>query len=364
MKSPRRSAAGLLLAAALLYALYTLVPALAYGGRGLWGSPAQEEPLASPTPSPTAAPSPEPPAPESSPLPGFLEGAALPDSQGAGDAVFTLYDLAAGQPLTVPEEEFLAAAIACEMDLSSPPEALKAQAVAAYTYYSRQRAEGAEITCDSENWLVYVPQSAMQARWGEDFGENMALLESIVEQVEGQLLTWQGEPALTTYFAISPGSTEAAAHVWDPAAAESCPYLQAVASPGDRLSDGYLSSRAFSEEEFKGAAAAYFPDADFDFSGPSSQWLTDVEYTASGMVGKAVLGGVEVSGTDLRNAFSLRSACFSLAAEGGSLTFQVRGWGHGVGMSQAGAVYMAKQGAGYQEILAHYYPGTVLTFPG
>ena len=195
MKSPRRSAAGLLLAAALLYALYTLVPALAYGGRGLWGSPAQEEPLASPTPSPTAAPSPEPPAPESSPLPGFLEGAALPDSQGAGDAVFTLYDLAAGQPLTVPEEEFLAAAIACEMDLSSPPEALKAQAVAAYTYYSRQRAEGAEITCDSENWLVYVPQSAMQARWGEDFGENMALLESIVEQVEGQLLTWQGEPA-------------------------------------------------------------------------------------------------------------------------------------------------------------------------
>ena len=37
------------------------------------------------------------------------------------------------------------------------------------------------------------------------------------------------------------------------------------------------------------------------------------------------------------------------------------GYGHGVGLSQYGAKYMAEQGASYPEILAHYYEGTTLT---
>jgi SpoIID/LytB domain protein len=37
-----------------------------------------------------------------------------------------------------------------------------------------------------------------------------------------------------------------------------------------------------------------------------------------------------------------------------------RGWGHGVGLSQYGAYGFAQQGAKYDQILAHYYPGTVL----
>lgn len=364
MKKPRCSTAKLLLVLGLLYATYTLVPAVAYGGSSLFQPTAQKETQTSPTPVPTAPPETQPQAPSQpdSPLPGFLEGAALPGSPAEEEA-FTLYDTATEQSITVPAEEFLAAAIACEMDLSSPQEALKAQAVATYTYYTRQQAAGTTLTCDTKSWLVYVPPSAMQDRWGEDYEENMAILQDVVGQVRGQILTWQGQPALATYFAISPGSTEAAANVWDPAAADTCPYLQPVASPGDRLSDGYLSSRTFAEDEFQTVAAAYFPDAAFDFSGPSAQWLTEIEYTAAGMVRKALLGGIEVSGKDLRSAFSLRSACFSVTAESGSLTFQVRGWGHGVGMSQAGAVFLAKQGADYKEILGYYYPGTQLVSP-
>ena len=45
----------------------------------------------------------------------------------------------------------------------------------------------------------------------------------------------------------------------------------------------------------------------------------------------------------------------------GAFVFSVTGFGHGVGMSQYGANVMAAEGAGYREILAHYYPGTVLT---
>ena len=56
--------------------------------------------------------------------------------------------------------------------------------------------------------------------------------------------------------------------------------------------------------------------------------------------------------------FSLRSTAFSLDCTGENFLFTVRGYGHGVGMSQYGANIMAKSGIGYREILAHYYPGT------
>ena len=48
----------------------------------------------------------------------------------------------------------------------------------------------------------------------------------------------------------------------------------------------------------------------------------------------------------------------------GTFTFKVYGWGHGVGMSQDGAITMAKNGKTYNEILFHYYPGTNLRVDG
>ncbi len=363
LKKPGLSLALLFLA---LYLAITLGPAAVYGAAKMAG----EEGTALTGPTPEAAPTaPASPQPEGSPLPpGFLEGQSLPQEEeaGEGEDVFTVYDVATEEVYSVPAREFVASALACEMDLSSPQEALKAQAVAAYTYYSRQRekgekVQGADFACDSGSWLVYVPESGMQARWGESYGSNWALLLEAVDAVQGQALTWEGELALSSYFAISPGSTEAAANVWDPSAGESFPYLQAVASPGDRFSDGYMASLSFTEEEFQTACAAYFADDPPDFSGSSEGWLTGLVYTPSGMVREAVLGGKAVTGTALREALSLRSACFTLEVQDGMLVFTTRGWGHGVGMSQAGAVFLAEQGADYTEILAHYYPGAQLT---
>lgn len=334
------------------YLLITLAPAAFYFS-----------PLAS-----TASPSPSPSPTPSSP-PDFLSGQVLPSpapsaqpSPQADQAVFTLEDTSTGQVFTVPEREFLASAIACEMDLASPEEALKAQAVAAYTFYSRQREAGSPIACDQESWLVYAPESAMRERWGEDYDQYKALLDRVVDQVYGQTLTYQGKLALTSYFAISSGSTEAVENVWSPDAGAEHPYLQAVASPGDQFSDGYLSTVSFTEEELRSAAAQLAPDA--DLSGPLDSWLTALEYTPSGTVKTAVLGGTAVTGQELRSALGLRSAAFTVAAREDGLVFTVRGWGHGVGMSQVGAVFLAKRGADYREILAHYYPGTRLTGPG
>ena len=51
---------------------------------------------------------------------------------------------------------------------------------------------------------------------------------------------------------------------------------------------------------------------------------------------------------------------FSIEKSDNEVIFKVKGYGHGVGMSQYGALGMAKKGYSYQEILAHYYVGTTL----
>ena len=171
---PPQEIKGLLLLFLFLYAWITLVPAAVSRALPRGADPAPEA-SQGPSPSPGASPD---AAPED-----FLSGHALPQGGGTikkeapAETGFTLFDAATGETLTVPEAEFTAAALACEMDLASPEEALKAQAVAAYTYYSRLREQGERIDCDTENWLVYVPESAREARWGEDYPEIKALLD-------------------------------------------------------------------------------------------------------------------------------------------------------------------------------------------
>ena len=54
---------------------------------------------------------------------------------------------------------------------------------------------------------------------------------------------------------------------------------------------------------------------------------------------------------------SLKSTNFEIKKEGSNIKFSVKGYGHGVGMSQTGADTMAKQGSNYEEIIKHFYIG-------
>ena len=53
-------------------------------------------------------------------------------------------------------------------------------------------------------------------------------------------------------------------------------------------------------------------------------------------------------------------AAFTVETTADSVTFQVTGFGHGVGMSQYGANAMAADGSTYTEILQHYYTGVTV----
>ena len=91
-------------------------------------------------------------------------------------------------------------------------------------------------------------------------------------------------------------------------------------------------------------------------------WLSPVSYTESGYIMDIKVGNLTVTGKEVRAALDLRSASFAISYDSAEdlFTIHTQGYGHGVGLSQYGADYMARQGSSAQDILAHYYPGTAL----
>lgn len=175
-----------------------------------------------------------------------------------------------------------------------------------------------------------------------------------MDSVLGDVLCYDGAAAGTSYFALSNGRTEASENVWGSA----LPYLVPVDSSTDLSADNYevtLTLSAAQTEQLlsEGLGIAADPAA-------PGQWFGEPTLTASGYVASLPVCGQTVSGTALRRALGLRSACFTLRYQDGGFCITTRGYGHGVGLSQWGAKALAEQGQGYADILAHYFPGTQL----
>ncbi len=255
--------------------------------------------------------------------------------------------------------DYLIGAVASEMPVSWPDEALKAQAVASHSYilYCRDHradAEGPWLTVDPARRQGCLTDPVLRSYWGTAYAENYARLSALIDQVAGAVLYYDGAPAGASYFAISNGQTEASENVWD----APLPYLTAVDSSSDRQADGYEVTVQLSAQQVSAALASAL---DIQTAGiDPSAWFGAASYTPSGYVASLPVCGQMVEGTRLRAALGLRSACFSIQLQGDDFSITTRGYGHGVGMSQWGARAMAQQGSSWQEILAHYFPGTVI----
>ena len=64
-----------------------------------------------------------------------------------------------------------------------------------------------------------------------------------------------------------------------------------------------------------------------------------------------------IGAVNFRKLYELPSTDFKIEFTEGHVYIKVKGYGHGVGMSQNGAKDMANQGVGFEEILKHYYTG-------
>ena len=258
----------------------------------------------------------------------------------------------------MPRREYLIGAVAAEMPITWPDEALKAQAIAAHSYalYCRDHAADPAagwLTADPARRQGYLTDTVLRSYWGTAYEENHARLAALVDAVETQVLYYDNAPAGTSYFAISNGQTEASENVWGSAV----PYLVPVDSSTDREADHFTYTVQFStaqtEELLKGLGLAP------DISAPEG-WFGVAALTPSGYVASLPVCGQTITGPALRKALGLRSACFTVQYQNGTFFFTTMGYGHGVGLSQWGAKALAQQGQTAAQILAHYFPGTEL----
>ena len=259
--------------------------------------------------------------------------------------------------------DYLVGVVAAEMPASFESEALKAQAVAArtYTLYKMRvnpspNHPDADACDDHTCCKAYRDDGELREKWGDSYTEYRAKIADAVSATDGEYLVYDGEPILAVFHSSSNGKTESAENVWG----APVPYLVPVDSieSGDSVPN-YESVVTVASSDFADTVKSKYPDA--DFSGSVSDWITDTEYSDSGRLLTAKVGGVTVKGTELRTMFELRSTGMDIAADGDSIVFTVTGYGHGVGMSQYGADAMAKKGSTYDDILLWYYPNTSIT---
>ena len=74
-----------------------------------------------------------------------------------------------------------------------------------------------------------------------------------------------------------------------------------------------------------------------------------------------IAGSFKMSLRSIRDAFKLRSTYFSVIPLKDSLILKGKGYGHGVGLCQEGAMVMAEKGYSYKQIIDFYYKGVIIT---
>lgn len=259
-------------------------------------------------------------------------------------------------------EDYVAGVVAAEIAPTFPTEALKAQAVAARTYAAYKLTAGradahpdADVCDDYHHCAAYLDLAAeASGRWGSEAGAYESAIVDAVRATRGQVVKYDGKPIIAVFCAAAGEKTEAAVDVWG----SEVPYLQNVDSPGGADCPKYRGKVRFTAGEFRDKMAEAVPSA--DLTGAPGTWFAASERSPAGGIKTVRLGGVQVTGTDLRETLGLNSTNFTLEVTDDSITFLTTGYGHGVGLSQYGAKHLADAGKTYQDILTHYYVGTTV----
>ena len=253
---------------------------------------------------------------------------------------------------------YLWSVVAAEMPAAFEQEALKAQAVAARTFAlantHKDNHPDADVCTDFACCQAWISRADAEANWGEEAIAKANRITTAVTDTADQVILYDGQPIQAAFHSSSGDTTQNAVEVWG----YDAPYLVSVSSPeGDEVPD-YHSQKSLTDEEFRDLVLATYPEA--NLGADPDQWAGAPVYNSGGTVATMTIGGVELSGSQVRTLFNLRSACFTLEHADGVFTFSVTGFGHGVGMSQYGANSMAQAGSTYPEILQHYYTGVTV----
>ena len=261
--------------------------------------------------------------------------------RASGGRTIAIGALSRGGGVTnVPLEVYVARVLAGEGEPNAPEAATEALAVAIRTYaivnMGRHRREGFDL-CDTTH--CQVPRNATAAT------------RRAAMATAGEILLFNGAPAIVYYSASCGGRSEDASEVWP---GSNLPYMRSVVDDVHDEDMPWTLDLSFRQIE------QALTRAGFDGH------LKDVrieEHDRSGRVSRLRLRGLEpeeITGAQFRMAIGptdVRSTAFSMTKQGTTLHLTGRGYGHGVGMCVIGAGRRARRGQTAEAILRTYYPG-------
>ena len=258
--------------------------------------------------------------------------------------------------VSMPIEQYVEHVVMAEIGDFRNPEALKAMAVAARSYAKRfggQHSKEGFDFCDTTHCQVFYWRSVTEG------------IRLAAEATRGEYVSYQGKVAATFYHESCGGTTAAGSESWSEV---SEPYLTVHPDPYCVRRGGLRWETTLTHQQLNKALGK----SSFQ---PPQNWLK-LEISSrnsSGRVRAVNLSGGNPASFPL-SEYSLRLAVdrmfgsnkiqsdlYNLRDSAGRILFSGRGAGHGVGLCQAGAEEMARQGKTYKEILSFYYPGTQLS---
>lgn len=249
----------------------------------------------------------------------------------------------------IPLEEYIVGVLAGEMPINFDLEALKAQAVASRSYALKRIEYNKDKEYDVVDSImnqVYLDEAYLKDAWGINYVKNINKLRTAVNETLDEYLEYNNSIADALFFSTSNGYTEDSQNVFN----FECEYLKSVESPWDEeVSSAFRSSKIISLESFyQKLNLPYNKNINIEI----------LKRSSTNRILLLKINNVEFKGTDLYNKLSLKSTDFQIELLGDTIKINTKGYGHGVGMSQYGALGMAKQGYTYKEILKHYYTNT------
>lgn len=261
-------------------------------------------------------------------------------------------------------EDYVAAAALSEVHPEGTDDRIAArvfevQAVIARTYAATNRGrhsnDGFDV-CSTTHCQLYEPARLRTSRWA-------AVVQAAVQRTAGEVLWFAERPARAVFHADCGGHTSSAAAVWGGVTPA---YLAGANDTGP-------AGNAHHDWTFETRAAALLAALNADQRTAVGARLDRIEIAgrdASGRAEKILLRGTRtfvVRGEVFREVATralgvrtLRSTLFSVKKSGDRFVFSGKGFGHGVGLCQTGAMARLKAGASPDQVLAHYFPGTAL----
>ncbi|MCL2838200.1 MAG: stage II sporulation protein D [Oscillospiraceae bacterium] len=278
----------------------------------------------------------------------------------------SVYVHSLGEVVYLDFEEYILGVVAAEMPASFEIAALQAQAIAARSfilyrmqiyraYGAPSEHHGADSCTNFAHCVAWTSMEAARERWGDRADYYEPRLRYAVESTVGAYMTYNGHVARAFFFAMSSGRTENSEDVWSAA----IPYLRSVHSGDYYDLPNFQTYAQFSVAEFVERLRA--ERAGLLVGHTLSEALGEITRTDGGRVGSIRIGNESFRGTEIRRIFGLRSHNFEVSTDDWYVYFTVRGFGHGVGMSQHGANRLARDGLSYSEILKTYYSGVDIT---